>query len=294
MKDFYKPLAERTPDTQYADRLRFILKHGTLVKETPQGKGALTCFGTLPPMVFDLSNGVPLITERAMGFWMKPVCEIIAFVNGARTIEEIESYGCDYWKDYRGKGMKFGLEPDDMGPGSYGAAFHDFEIPGGGTLNQFKQVLEQIRNYPSLRTHLVTPWKPYYTAAGPRRKVIVAPCHGWLHFRVVDGKLHMRMDQRSADFPIGVPSNMFQYAALQLMMSQVTGYPPGNFVHSFGDAHIYEDQIPSMLELLERKPRRLPVLQLDPTVTDLFTFRGEHFTLEEYDPHPAKKIPYSP
>lgn len=290
----YRPHWERTPDTQYRDRIQYILANGVLVRETPQGIGALTCFGTLPQMVYDLSNGVPLITDRAIGFWRKAVAEIIAFVNGARAIDEIESYGCDFWKDYRGGGAKFGLAPDDMGPGSYGAAFHDFEIPAGGTLNQFKQVVEQIRNYPTLRTHLVTPWKPYYTARGPNRKVIVAPCHGWLHFRVVDGKLHMRMDQRSADFPIGVPSNMIQYAALQLMVSQVTGYRPGTFVHGFADAHIYEDQVKSMRELVEREPRRLPVLWLDPTVTDLFAFRAEHFAIQEYNPHPAMKIPYRP
>lgn len=293
---FYKPLDKRTPDTQYPNRIKYILKHGTMVKDTPQGIGALTCFGTLAPMVFDLSNGVPLITDRKIGFWKKPIAEIIAFIRGARTIDEIESYGCTgFWGPYRGKGATLGLDPDDMGPGSYGSAFHDFEIPGGGALNQFEQVIDQIRKYPNLRTHLITPWKPYYTARGPNRKVIVAPCHGWLHFRVIDGKLHMRMDQRSADMPLGVPSNMIQYAALLLMMSQVTGYLPGNYVHSFADAHIYENQIGSMRELVGREARRpFPILRLDPTVKNLFDFRVEHFSLEEYNPHPAMKIPYSP
>ena len=294
MDNFYKPLAERTPDWQFQDRVRFILKHGEMVRETPQGIGALTCFGTLPQMIFDLSNGVPLITERAINFWRKAVAEIIAFINGAHTIHEIESYGCDFWKDYRGEGTKYGLAPNDMGPGSYGAAFHDFEIPGGGTLNQFEQLIEQIRQYPSLRTLLVTPWKPYYTARGPNRKVIVAPCHGWIHVRIINGKLHMRMDQRSGDFPVGVPSNMIQYAALFLMLCQVTGYPPGNYIHSFADPHIYENQIDVVSELVKREPRRLPVLRLDPEVKNLFNFRVEHFTLEEYDPHPAMKVPYSP
>lgn len=294
MQDFYKPRSKRVPDSQYRDRLKYILTKGELVKETPQGTGALTCFGILPPMIFDLTNGVPLITERKIGFWRKAIAEIIAFINGARTIDEIESYGCDYWKDYRGKGAGLGLDPDDMGPGSYGAAFHDFEIPGGGTLNQFEQLLEQIWYYPTLRTHLITPWKPYYTARGRNRKVIVAPCHGWLQFRVINGKLHMRMDQRSADMPIGVPSNMIQYAALLLMMCQVTGYPPGNYVHSFGDAHIYENQIEKTRELIVRQPRLFPLLRLDPTVKNLFDFRIEHFSLEEYDSYPAIAIPYSP
>ena len=289
-----KPYAERTPDTQYRDRLKQILETGTLVKDTPQGVGALTSFGTLPPMVFDLSNGIPLITERKIGFWKKPIAEITAFINGARTIDELETFGCNFWGDYRGQGTKFGLEPDDLGPGSYGAAFHDFEIPEGGTLNQFAQLLDQLKQYPSIRTLLVTPWKPYYTARGPNRKVIVAPCHGWLHFRVVDGKLHMRMDQRSADMPIGVPSNMIQYAALLLMVCQVTGYEPGNYVHSFSDAHIYEDQIDMVRELITREPRPFPTLTLDADVKDLFAFRADHFTLEDYDPHPAMKIAYRP
>jgi thymidylate synthase len=294
MDDFYKPYSQRSLDSQYTSRLQFILERGIYVKETAQDIGALTCFGTLPQMVFDLANGVPLITERKVGFWRKPLAEIIAFMNGARTIDEIASFGCPFWESYRGKGEKLGLAPDDMGPGSYGAAFHDFEVPGGGTLNQFAQLVEQIRKYPKMRTHLVTPWKPYYTARGPNRKVIVAPCHGWLHFRVLNGELHMEMHQRSADFPIGVPSNMFQYAALLLMVSQVTGYRPGTFIHSFGDAHIYADQANHVRELVKRGPRAFPTLRLDPSIKNLFDFRVEHFTLEDYDPHPAvSDIPFA-
>lgn len=245
-------------------------------------------------MVFDLSNGVPFITERNISFWKKAVAEIIAFINGARTIDQIESYGCTFWEDYRNKDVGLDLAPGDMGPGSYGPAFHDFPMPGGESLNQFEQVLEQIRDYPNMRTHRVTSWIPFYTARGPRRKVNVAPCHGELHFRVLNGKLHMRMDQRSADMPVGVPSNMVEYSALLLMMCQVTGYAPGNYIHSFSDAHIYEDQVPKVRELVQRNARPFPVLRLDPTVENLFDFRIEHFSLEEYTPHPSMKIPYSP
>ncbi len=290
----YTPLQKRTPDKQYQDRLRTILATGILAKDTPQGVGAYTCFGTLAPLVFDLSNGIPVITERKIGFWRKPIAEVIAFINGARTIDEIEMYGCDFWKAYRGKGTALGLDADDLGPGSYGAAFHDFEIPEGGTLNQFAQLLEQIQQYPSIRTHLITPWKPYYTARGPNRKVMVAPCHGWLHFRILEGRLHMEMHQRSADMPLGVPSNMIQYAALLLMVCQVTGYQPGNYVHSFGDAHIYENQVEKVKELVKREPRPFPILKLDSSIKNLFDFRAEHFTLEEYDPHPSMGIPFLP
>lgn len=290
----YKTIQERTPDHQYSNHLRTILAEGILAKDTPQGVGALTCFGTLAPMVFDLSNGIPLITERDISFWKKPIAEVIAFINGARTIDEISSYGCDFWDSYRGKGCTIGLEPNDMGPGSYGPSFHDFETPTGGQINQFSQVIQQIRDFPSIRTHLVSPWKPYYTARGPNRKVIVAPCHGWLHFRVLQERLHMEMHQRSADMPIGVPSNMIQYAALLLMMCRTTGYSPGNYIHSFADAHIYENQVEKVRELIERPARAFPVLHLDNSVKDLFDFRVEHFSLEEYRPHPGMKIPFLP
>lgn len=297
MQNIYKPLIGRTPDTQYQDRLKFILKYGVRVGGLPQGLDALTCFGTLPQMVFDLSNGVPLITERALPSWKSAVAEILAFINGARTIDEIESFGVNpaFWSPYRGKG--YGPDKNDMGPGSYGAAFRYFPAPGhdpSGYLNQFKQLLEQLKNYPNLRTHLVTPWIPYYTARGPNRKVIVAPCHGWLHFRVVEGKLHMRMDQRSADMPIGVPHNMIQYAALLLMVCQVTGHMPGTYIHSFADAHIYENQVEKVKELVERKPRPFPTLYLYKEVKNLFDFRLNHFSLEEYDPHEKMAIPYAP
>lgn len=295
MDNFYKPQNERKPDSQYQGGLGYVFNNGEMLKETPQGIGALTCFGTLPRWVFSIEEGVPLITERACNFWPMSIGEMNAFVNGEHTIDGLERYGCNFWKDYRGKGTKFGLAPDDLGPGSYGSAFHDYEIPSGGTLNQFERLIEMIRLYPHMRTHLVTPWKPYYTAAsGPSRKVIVAPCHGWLHFRVMNGKLHMRMDQRSGDLPIGVPSNMIQYAALLLMICQVTGYPPGNYVHTIADAHIYENQFDAARELVKREPRVFPILRLDPSVKNLFDFRPKHFSIEEYNPHPGMKVPYSP
>ncbi|MCH7529898.1 thymidylate synthase [Patescibacteria group bacterium] len=291
---FYKPFAERSPDTQYRDRLRQILDTGVRVAETPQGIGAITCFGELPPMVFDLTNGAPLITERKIGFWRKPIAEIIAFVNGIRTLDGLVSYGCDFWEDYRGKGTRLGLEPDDLGPGSYGGAFHDFPTPDGGVFNQFEHVIEQIKNYPSIRTHLVSPWIPYYIGRGGHQKAVVSPCHGWLHFRVFGEKLSMRMDQRSADFPIGVPSNMIQYAALLLMVAKVTGLRPWKFIHTFADAHIYENQIPKVRELLERNPRRFPTLNLVSDNTNLFAFGSDDFLIEDYDPHPSMQIPYAP
>lgn len=296
MNDFYKPLAERTQDTQYQDNVRYILENGELVRDNPQKDGAFTCFATTTRMVFNPRNGVPFITERSMGnIWRKPVGEIFGMINGETTIEGLESYGCKgFWSPYRGMGTELGLAPNDLGPGSYGAAFHDFPMPDGKTLNQFDQLIEQIRKYPGMRTHLVTPWIPFYTARGPNRKVIVAPCHGWVHGRVMNGRLHLHMFQRSGDFPLGVANNMIQYAVLHLALCQVTGLEPGNYIHVVSDAHIYENQVEKMYELVGRKPRPFPILRIDPSVKNLFDFRAEHFTLEEYNPHPAMTIPYSP
>lgn len=285
----YKPYNERTPDSQYQDRLRLILENGESAENTPQGIGALTCFGTLPPMVFDVENGAPLITERKIGFWRKPIAEIIAFINGARTLKELEAFGCNFWSPWatQEKCERIGVAEGDLGPGSYGAAFHDFPTPEGASFNQFEHLVNQLREYPGLRTLLISPWIPFYIGRGGKQKAVVSPCHGWLHFRVLNGRLHMRMDQRSADMPIGVPSNMIQYFALLLMVAQVVGIPPARFVHSFSDAHIYNNQVTSVGEIVSRKPGRLPTLTVDPEVKNLFDFRVDHFTLTDYDPHPA-------
>ncbi len=288
----YLPLEERTSDSQYSDRLKYILRHGISVKDTPQDVGAITCFAELTPMVFDVENGAPLITERKISFWRKPIGEILAFINGVRDTKTLEKeYGVSWWNQWatERKCKKIGVETGDLGPGSYGAAFHDFPIPDGGTFNQLAHMVEQLRNKElhQRRTFVVNPWIPFYNGWGGIQKAVVSPCHGWLHFRVLNGKLFMRMDQRSADMPIGVPANMIQYFALLLAVAQVTGLEPARFCHSFSDAHIYEDQVGNVEELLERKSRPFPRLLIDPEVKQLSDFRPHHFELEEYDPLPA-------
>lgn len=294
MADFYTPYEERTPDSQYRDRVKFVLEHGSL-EPTPQGVPALTCFGNVPAMEFDLSNGAPVIPDRSMmRFWKKALIEIIAFANGVRDVNELITLGCDYWKDYLGKGEKYGLAPDDLGPGSYGAAFHDFPMPDGRGFNQYEAVIQQIRARPELRTHFISPWIPFYAFRGPEKKVVVATCHGWQQYRVIQGKLHLLMWQRSADLPIGVPSNMAQYAAMLLLMARATGLPPGTYIHQFGDAHIYETQVEKMRELIAREPKRLPTLTLSPDAEDFFSVTADDFELTDYDPHPGMKVAYHP
>ncbi|MAG12401.1 thymidylate synthase [bacterium] len=294
----YRPYDERVPDEQYKRSLGYILDHGELAQETAQGVGAITYIAP-PPMHFDLSNGIPLITERKIGFWKKPIAEILAFVKGKRTLTELEEEGCNFWTPWatRAKCESMGLESGDLGPGSYGAAFHDFPKQDGATFNQFQHLVTQIKEYPWARTHFVTPWIPYLIGRGGHQKAVVSPCHGWIHCRVIDKKLTLHVYQRSADFPVGVPSNMIQYAALTLMIAQVTGLKAHRFVHSFSDAHIYtstnpeEDQVPAVREMLQRAAKRLPTLIVDPNVTDLFEFKEDDFSIMDYEPHPSMQIP---
>jgi len=197
-----KPFRKRTPDTQYRDRLSTILNKGVLIKETPQGAGAITLFGELPPMVFNLSeetgNGFPMITERSVeGFWKQPIAEIFAFINGVRTLDGLKEFGCHFWKPWgtEEKCTKRGLEPGDLGPGSYGGAFHDFPTTEGESFNQFLNILQQIKERPELRTHFISPWIPQYAIRIKRKtqKVVVCPCHGWIHLRIINGALNLHI-----------------------------------------------------------------------------------------------------
>lgn len=284
------PYEKRTVDTQYRDLLSFILSTGVRVK-SQQGVDALTVIGP-KPMHFKLENGFPMITERSIkGFWKGSIGEICAFMNGARTLEALESFGCKFWTAWATpeKCAKRGLSPGDLGPGSYGAAFHDFPTAGGAPYNQVQNIVEQMIEFPHLRTHFISPWIPQYIirGTGKQQKVVVAPCHGWIHLRIIGNKLTLHMFQRSGDTPVGVPSNMVQYAALLMMFAHVTDTEPYEFVHSFSDAHIYVDQIPVVEELLAREPRRFPTVKLVSEKKDIFAFRSEDFELSDYDSHPA-------
>lgn len=299
-----KPLSERLPDSQYQALLRAILERGERTN-SQQGVDALTLMGP-NPLHFKLENGFPIINERNMApgeserlpvtIWKQAIAEMCGFVNGARTQAQLESFGCHWWQSWvtPEKCAKRGLEAGDLGPGSYGAAFHDFPTAEGETYNQFKNIIEQIREFPHLRTHFISPWIPQYTirGEGKQQKVVVAPCHGWIHLRVLDNKLTLHMFQRSADVPVGVPANMVQYGALLMMIAQATGTIPYEYIHSFSDAHIYVDQIPAVETMLAREPKPLATMKIDTSVKDFFDFRKEHFTLEDYAPHPGiKSIP---
>jgi thymidylate synthase len=296
----YRPAAEREPDTQYRDLLARILADG-MPAPTRQGPDALTLMQQT--MRFDLANGFPVITERSIkSFWRKPIGELCAFINGATTLEELAEFGCDWWGPWatEGKTSRRGLPAGDLGPGSYGGAFRSFPTAEGEGFDQFAHLVEQIRELPGDRTHFVSPWIPQYLVRGEGKqpKATIAPCHGWVHVRVLGGSLHLHMFQRSGDVPVGVPANMVQYAALLLMLEQLTGIPASSYYHTISDAHIYSDQSGAAREMTAREPRPLPTVRLTDVgqkVTGIHEFRAEHFELADYQPHPSiPAIPVSP
>lgn len=280
-----------TVNTEYRRTLEKVLREGKKIGQTMQGVPCLR-YPVPEPMRFRLSEGAPLITERKITFWRSAIGEIFAFVNGAHTQEELEAFGCPWWDKWvtEAKCSDFGLPAGDLGPGSYGVAFHDFPTNDGRKFNQWEALVKNIKEKPWARTHFISPWIPWLTISKPRQ-VVVAPCHGWVQIMISDEReMDLVMYQRSADLPIGVPSNLIQYSALLLALAQVCGCEPGTLIHVPADAHIYCDQVPAVEEMLKREPRPLPTLGLTEEgkrLTDLFAFRKEHFKISGYNPHPA-------
>jgi thymidylate synthase len=294
----YLPYAQRPVSDEYRSVLQRIVDQGVVAGQTRQGVAAKTLMQQT--MSFRLADGFPVITERSIEkFWQKAVGELCAFINGATTLDELVEFGCDWWGPWASeeKTRKRGLAPGELGPGSYGGAFHHFPTAEGQPFDQFAHLVEQIVEFPGDRTHFVSPWIPQYQVRGEgkRQRTTISPCHGWVHVRVLDGGLHLHMFQRSGDVPVGVPSNMVQYAALTLMLEQLTGIAAVAYYHTISDAHIYVDQIDAVEEMLAREPRALPTVHLTEAgraVRDIHDFRAEHFTLSDYDPHPPiSRIP---
>jgi thymidylate synthase len=279
------------PDTQYHDLLQSILDQG-MRSETQQEVDTLSLIAP-KPLHFKLSEGFPIITERKISekMWRGAISEMIGFINGARTDEKLKEYGCKWWEAWvtEEKCHKRGLETGDLGPGSYGAAFHDFPTSEGESFNQIAAVIQQIKEKPHLKTHFISPWIPQYQfrIEGRQQKVVVCPCHGWMHLRIFGNKLVLHMFQRSSDVPIGLPANLAQYAALTMMFAATLGYEAYEYVHSFSDAHIFVDQIDKVKELLQREPKPLPKMILKTKRDNIFDYRADDFELVEYEPHPG-------
>jgi thymidylate synthase len=296
----YRPYDQRVPDSQYRQMLDRIVADGISVP-TRQGPQALTLMQQT--MRFDLANGFPVITERSLkSFWRKPIGELCAFINGATTLDELADFGCDWWDPWatEAKTSARGLPPGHLGPGSYGGAFRHFPTVEGGEFDQFQHLVEQLTELPADRTHFVSPWIPQYQVRGTGKtpQTTISPCHGWVHVRVLGGRLHLHMFQRSGDVPVGVPSNMVQYAALLLMLEQLTGIEAAAYYHTISDAHIYADQLDHVKTMLGREERRLPTVVLNEDgqkVTDIHGFRAEHFEIADYHPNPfIGGIPVAP
>lgn len=291
----YLPFAERRASTEYQDMLRAIRDGGVRVA-SKQGEDALALAGYA--MRFSMAHGAAVITERSIkGFVTKAIGELCAFINGARTLDELAAFGCDWWDAWATpeKTGPRGLAPGDLGPGSYGHAFRNFTTDLDGDdpgFDQLPHLIRKLQDLPLDRTAVMSPWIPNanHREAGVKSRNTIAPCHGWIHALVYNDKLHLVHNQRSGDTPIGVPSNMAQYTALGLMIEHLTGYEFVEYVHWIQHAHIYANQLEAVDEMLTRAPRPLPTLRLNEAgrrVSDIHAFRAEHFELTDYDPHPA-------
>jgi thymidylate synthase len=258
----------------YLDLLRHVREHGTH-KDDRTGTGTLSVFGY--QMRFDLAQRFPLLTTKKV-HTKSVIHELLWFLKGSTNVAYLRENGVtiwDEWADARG----------ELGP-VYGRQWRSWPTPDGGHVDQLADVVAQIRRNPSSRRLVVSAWN---VAEIP--KMALAPCHALFQFYVADGRLSCQLYQRSADIFLGVPFNIASYALLTLMVAQVTGLKPGEFVHTLGDAHLYLNHLEQADEQLRRAPRALPVMKLNPAVTDLFAFRFEDFALEGYDPHPAIRAP---
>ena len=258
----------------YLDLLRHVLEHGAR-KSDRTGTGTLSVFGH--QMRFDLAQGFPLLTTKKVHL-RSIVHELLWFLQGSTNVRYLQENKVTIWDEWADR-------DGELGP-VYGYQWRSWPTPDGRHIDQITEVVEQIRRNPDSRRLLVSAWN---VADIPR--MALAPCHAFFQFYVAEGRLSCQMYQRSADIFLGVPFNIASYALLTLMVAQVTGLKPGEFVHTLGDAHLYLNHLDQAREQLARAPRPLPAMRLNPAVKDLLAFRYEDFTLEGYDPHPAIQAP---
>jgi len=298
----YLSFDKRIPDTQYRDLLLRIITTGEEVP-TEHGVPALKVIGHA--LRFPLANGFPIVTERDVAseskdakrpsLFHQAVGELCAFLNGAQTRQELEQFGCHWWGPWvtAERCEKFGLAAGDLGPGSYGAAFRRFPTAEGAPFDQMRHLVEQIKERPDGRHHELSPWIPQYALTGQQggRRVVVPPCHGWVHVHVNSraGTLTLTHRQRSADAPVGLVFNLIHYAALTIMIAQTTGYRANELVYWIDDAHIYLNQLEDVHAILATEPQRFPTVTVDPGITDVFAFRPRHFTVTDYYPRLSRR-----
>ena len=258
----------------YLDLLQHILDTGS-EKSDRTGTGTLSVFGY--QMRFDLTEGFPLVTTKKLHL-KSIIHELLWFLTGDTNIKYLKENVVSIWDDWAD-------ENGDLGP-VYGHQWRSWMGADGKTYDQINDVLHQIRTNPDSRRMIVNAWN-----VADLPKMALSPCHALFQFYVADGKLSCQLYQRSADVFLGVPFNIASYALLTMMMAQVTGLQPGEFIHTFGDVHLYSNHIEQAKLQLTREPYPLPAMKLNPQITDLFGFRFEDLTLENYQSHPHIKAP---
>ena len=259
---------------QYLDLMRHVLEHGAH-KGDRTGTGTLSVFG--PQLRFDLGTGFPLLTTKKVHL-KSIIHELLWFLKGDTNIRYLRDNGVTIWDEWADAS-------GDLGP-VYGYQWRSWPAPDGRHIDQISQLIEQIAKNPDSRRLIVSAWN-----VADLDKMALMPCHAFFQFYVANGRLSCQLYQRSADLFLGVPFNIASYALLTMMVAQVCKLEPGEFVHTFGDTHLYLNHLDQAREQLSRAPRRLPTMRINPAVTGIFDFRYEDFTLEGYDPHPVIKAP---
>ena len=257
---------------QYLDLLQHVLDHGTL-RTDRTGTGTKSVFGY--QLRCDLRDGFPLLTTKKVHL-KSIIYELLWFLKGDTNVRYLQEHGVRIWNEWAD-------ENGDLGP-VYGHQWRSWPDGHGGTIDQIAQVVDMIRNTPDSRRLIVSAWN---VADVPTMKL--PPCHTLFQFYVADGRLSLQLYQRSADLFLGVPFNIASYALLLMMVAHVSGLEPGEFVHTFGDAHIYLNHMDQVREQLSRTPRPLPRMTLNPRVTSIFDYEYDDFTIEGYDPYPTIK-----
>lgn len=259
---------------QYLELMKHIMDNG-VKKEDRTGTGTLSVFGH--QMRFDLSEGFPCVTTKKLHL-RSIIHELLWFLKGDTNISYLKENGVSIWDEWAD-------ENGNLGP-VYGYQWRSWPTPDGKHVDQITQVIDQIKNTPDSRRLIVSAWN-----VGEVNNMALPPCHAFFQFYVAEGKLSCQLYQRSADVFLGVPFNIASYALLTMMVAQVTGLEPGDFVHTLGDAHLYSNHLEQTELQLSRDPRPLPKMKINPDVKSIFDFKFEDFELVDYDPHPHIKAP---
>lgn len=259
---------------QYLDLLDHVLENGT-DRGDRTGTGTRSVFGH--QMRFDLSDGFPVLTTKKLHL-RSIIIELLWFLRGETNIRWLKENGVSIWDEW--------ADADgDLGP-VYGYQWRSWPAPDGGSVDQIRQLVKSLKENPNSRRHIVSAWNPALVD-----DMALPPCHCLFQFYVAEGRLSCQLYQRSADIFLGVPFNIASYALLTMMLAQVCDLEPGDFVHTFGDAHLYHNHFEQARLQLQRKPLDLPVMKINPEVRDIFGFRFEDFELEGYEAHPHIKAP---